>query len=438
MSPRMNPKSDAIHLRQRWAWTFFALLSFPFLLVYFQRVAPAVVASELMKDYAISGQVLGSLAAIYFYIYTVLQIPAGLLADVLGSRKTVAIGSILAGCGSFLFGLAPNIELAFVGRFFVGMGVSFVFVPMLQIYGRWFRPEEFPKVSGFSLLIGSAGAVLASYPLGFVTATLGWRAVFIGVGFLGLLAGILCALFLAESPEDKGLPPVIPASSEPVVKKSIRELFLLVIRKPDNWVLFLIFFGIYGALMTFQGAWGANYLIQVLSRAKVDASMDILFMAIGTLVGSPFVGYLSGRTGKTLTILIGFLTVYCLSWFVLSLSDATTSILFLRANLFILGFSASSFILTYTLTRLGNGSSESGTALGLVNMGGFAGASVLQPAFGWVLDRHWDGSLIEGVRWYGSDAYRYGIYLCLGFGLLAMGNALLYALRRSKTSTKTV
>jgi lipoprotein signal peptidase len=42
---------------------------------------------------------------------------------------------------------------------------------------------------------------------------------------------------------------------------------------------------------------------------------------------------------------------------------------------------------------------------GVVNMGPLGFAAVMQPALGNILDRHWDGLLINGVRIYDAGGY---------------------------------
>ncbi len=71
-----------------------------FLLSFFHRTAPAAIAGELTRAFAINSAVLGTLAATYFYVYTLLQIPVGVLADTLGPRRILSAGSLIAGAGS--------------------------------------------------------------------------------------------------------------------------------------------------------------------------------------------------------------------------------------------------------------------------------------------------------------------------------------------------
>ena len=61
-----------------------------------------------------------------------------------------------------------------------------------------------------------------------------------------------------------------------------------------------------------------------------------------------------------------------------------------------------------------------GMSVALVNTGLFLGAAILQPAFGWVLDLGWDGTLRDGVRVYAAADYQHGLWLCFGAALLAL------------------
>jgi len=55
-----------------------------------------------------------------------------------------------------------------------------------------------------------------------------------------------------------------------------------------------------------------------------------------------------------------------------------------------------------------------GTASGICNMGPLLGGMLLQPAVGWVLDDHWLGSTVAGVRLYDASAYQAGFSLMAG------------------------
>src|SRR5689334_4616713 len=105
-------------------WVCLITLWMVYFFVYFDRVAPAVVAPELMKSFNISAASLGLLSAAYFYPYAAMQIPSGILSDFLGPRLAVTIFFVIAGMGTALFGLASNYDWALAGRVMMGIGVA--------------------------------------------------------------------------------------------------------------------------------------------------------------------------------------------------------------------------------------------------------------------------------------------------------------------------
>ena len=77
----------------------------------------------------------------------------------------------------------------------------------------------------------------------------------------------------------------------------------------------MIFFGIYGTLVTLQGLWATPFLMAALDIERVLASELNMLIPIGVIIGSPLFGWLPDRYSldkrKTLTIILG---VYNLTW----------------------------------------------------------------------------------------------------------------------------
>lgn len=400
----------------------------PYILVYFHRVAPAVVVDPIMKDFAIDASTVGLLASLYFLVYTFLQVPAGILSDWLGPRMTISAGTAFAALGSLLFGFAPTIEWAFVGRFAVGVGVSFIFVPILRLHTTWFEPRHFATLSGLTLLVGNTGALLASYPLATLSAFAGWRSAFFITGAVGLLAALIAALLIKDSPSAAGLE--TPAGAPTVQKATFRSAtlgMLGVMRRPVNWVPFLIFAGLYGTIMGFQGAWGSAFLQDVYGLPPVNASTLLFAMGLGMLIGCPAVGWLADRTGRlTIVFTVGvalFLTLLVLlEWLPGSTVPVSRPALWLL--LFSLGLSASVFILTWPMARAQNDPQAAGSATGFSNMGGFLGGAIVPALFGKLLESHKTGALTtQGRPVFEASGYEYGFLIF--FAATAMSLLLL-------------
>ncbi len=172
-------------------WTIYAILVISYMMAFFHRMAPGVVAADLMQAFQTSGAALGSLAAMYYYVYTAMQIPAGVLADTLGPRVSAGAGSVVAGVGSILFGMADDFTAASVGRLLVGLGVSVVFVGLMRSNTVWFSERRYGLVSGLTLFLGNLGSILAAGPLAALLGFYSWRAVFVAAGLISLVLGVL-------------------------------------------------------------------------------------------------------------------------------------------------------------------------------------------------------------------------------------------------------
>ncbi|MEJ2166660.1 MAG: MFS transporter, partial [Desulfobacterales bacterium] len=61
-----------------------------YVLVFFHRLCPAVIALDIQASFGLSGTLLGVLGSAYFYAYAAMQLPTGLMADSWGPRKTVS------------------------------------------------------------------------------------------------------------------------------------------------------------------------------------------------------------------------------------------------------------------------------------------------------------------------------------------------------------
>ncbi len=87
----------------RLRWIAFAIVALAYVLSFFHRFAPAAISGDLQQTFHASGAELGGLAATYFYVYMVMQIPTGILVDTLGPRRVVAIGGIKVSAASGWF-----------------------------------------------------------------------------------------------------------------------------------------------------------------------------------------------------------------------------------------------------------------------------------------------------------------------------------------------
>lgn len=388
-------------LRRR--WLALGIVALAYVLSFFQRFAPAGIAQDLAASFQTSAASLGVLAATYFYVYTVMQIPTGILVDTLGPRRILALGGLVGGFGSFLFGFAPTLDLALVGRTLVGLGVSVTFIAMLKLVAVWFEEDRFATMVGVCMLIGNLGSVLAGAPLSVLAQASGWRGVFIGVGAVSLVLGALCWLIVRDSPDA-----VTGKSGPKFDRTAVLSGLLSVLRNRDTWPAALVNTGMSGSFFTFAGLWATPYLMQVHGLARAVAATHLSLWFGGFAVGCFFIGSLSDRLGRRKPVLIVTSHVYGAIWLVLA-AGMSMPLAVSYALFALLGLATAGFSLTWACSKEVNPPLLSGMSTSVANMGGFLAGALLQPLVGWVMDLGWQGDMVGGARFYDLATWRSGV-----------------------------
>ncbi|MFQ5859462.1 MAG: MFS transporter [Anaerolineae bacterium] len=397
-----------------------------YILSFFHRMAPAAISGELQQSFQASGVALGTLAASYFYVYMLMQIPTGVLVDTLGVRKVVTIGGLVAGGGSILFGSADTLVIASVGRLLVGLGVSVMFLSAMKINAVWFHERHFGTMSGLTILFGNLGAVLAAAPLAWVLAYTSWRTVFVGIGIYSIVLGILSWFMVRNSPAEAGLPTmreVEGRNPHPPHQGDWYHGLIQVMKNRETWPGFWPALGVAGTLFTFAGLWAVPYLYDVYGMSRAMAANHTAVLLTGFAVGSLFAGSLSDRMGKRRPVIIAGVVMYSVCWLPMLLGWQLG--LIASYSLFaLMGLSASGFTLSWASAKEVNPPALSGMATGVVNIGPFLGAAILQPLIGWTMDLGWDGTIVAGVRVYSVENYQIALGIMLAFSVIGLIGAL--------------
>ncbi len=402
------------------SWFIWGLGALFYLVGFFQRVAPAVMTQELMLDFHISASGLGQLSALYFYSYVAMQIPTGILADTLGPRKLLTAGCIVAGIGTLLFAFSPGFIGAGFGRLLIGGSVAVAFVGLLKLSSAWFPKKFYAFVAGNALSIGLIGAVSAGTPLRFFMDIFNWRGVIFVTGLITLLLGVLIWIFVRDWPQEKGYSEFEDTSpqNKTLSFKEIWVNLFKVIKYRNTLLLFVIPGGIVGCILTFSGLWGVPYLVSHHYLSPNKAATLTSCLLIGMAIGGPFFGWFSDRLGKRKPIYIAGTISLTLGW-VIILFIHNISFYPLAAILLMTGFFSGCMIISFAFVMESVPRTLSGTVSGLTNMGVMMGPMLLQPVVGKILDIHWTGEMVNGVRSYSIAAYEYGFIPMMGWVVLS-------------------
>lgn len=382
--------TDSLQKVLRYRWIIFWILAFGYVLVYFHRLCPAVVAVDMMRDLRTGGALTGFLGAAYFYPYAVMQLPAGLLSDSWGPRNTITLFFAVAFIGSVLLGAAPTVFLAILGRTLVGLGVAMLFVPTMKVLAEWFRIREFAFMTGMLMALGGLGSLIAATPLALLSSWIGWRLSFIVVGIFTLVLAILVWIFVKDRPRDFGWPPPEEPKQSATEAIGLKESVRRVLTCKAFWPVAIWFFFDCGIFFSFGGLWGGPFLIQVYGLSKSQAAQILSMMAIGMIIGSPLLSYLSTnifRGRKPVLVVSSIILVGLTALLAFYTTEMSKTVLYgLCLGLGI--FSSAIVVIGFTTNKELFPVQMAGTATGIVNLFPFAGGAVFQPLLGYVLEQN--------------------------------------------------
>ena len=163
-----------------------------------------VSIATVAKD--VGTTVTGIQTAITFYtlVMASLMITGGKLGQILGRKRTFAIGCVIYGCGSLTTALAGNLTVLIVGwSVLEGAGAALILPAIVALVASNFARDQRPRAYG---LVASAGAIaVAAGPLigGLFTTYLSWRWVFVGEVLIVLII-LGLARRMADTPAEEG------------------------------------------------------------------------------------------------------------------------------------------------------------------------------------------------------------------------------------------
>jgi len=367
-------------------WIVFLMICVVYFFVYFHRVSTSVIAADLLKAFQANATALGFMSSMYFYLYALEQPLVGYFTDRIGPRRVIAYWSMAAAAGCVLFGFAADIGWAAAARALIGIGVGGVYVPALKALSLWFGQKEFPTMVGLLMSVGNLGAIIATTPLAWAAGAWGWRPTFFLIAAITLALAFATLMFTRDHnapPETDRAKPLPHVAGDSGSKPNA----VRIIASRQFWVFAVIFFGIYGTLITLQGLWATPFLMTTLGIERLFASKLNMLIPIGVMAGAPAIGWLLNRFSldkrKTLIVI---LAVYTFAW--LAIIPGIMGTVGLSVIFVIMGIAGGGFISTlWGIVRDTTPPELMGLTSGLLNSAPFLGVAIFQVITGAILDR---------------------------------------------------
>ncbi len=257
-----------------------AILGLLYIVSQFLRNSVGVIAPNLAAEMSLSPIEIGLLSSIYFFAFAATQLPLGVALDRFGPKRCMLASIAVTVAGSVAFALAHDVSGLVVSRALLGFGTACFLMAPVALYARWFPPERFSTFAGIHLGVGTLGALLATAPLAFAVASVGWRTAFLAVAILTVVIGLLTWLIVSDDPPGRTTEP-----RNETLRESVAGIWQ-VIRTPSIGRIFLVQLTSYPSFVLVVGLWGGPYLTHIYGY-DLKGRGEILFVAaLAQVLGS--------------------------------------------------------------------------------------------------------------------------------------------------------
>lgn len=127
----------------------------------------------------------------YLLAITTLIVSVGRLGDILGRRRLLLAGIALFTAASTLSGLAPTLAVLIAARFAQGLGAAIMMALAMALVGETVAKDKTGSAMGLLGTMSAVGTALGPSLGGLLIAGAGWRAIFLAMVPLGLLAYLI-------------------------------------------------------------------------------------------------------------------------------------------------------------------------------------------------------------------------------------------------------
>ena len=373
------PTGSDCQLGSRRAWVVWLVSALFVLFQFFLQLTSAQIVSGLMNSFSLSGLGAGFLASSYYYVYVLLQSPAGVMMDRYGPRRLLSIGALIVMVGCGVFAMAPVVCIAFAGRLMMGSGAAFAYVGSLHLLSKWFPVKRFGLMTALAETFGMVGTIVGGVFMASVMHANDWRTCMLFAAGVSLVIAVMIWVVVRDRPDNVHLITSRPSASW---WGDTKWLF-------KNKVAWLN--GIYAGCMfsivtVFVALWGVPFIQLAYQLNLADATMVCDAVFVGVALGGPLVGWLDARYPTVRRLLLVALPAVAMMIVLAILYVPHQSMLDLSVNMFFLGLFVSNYVLNFII---GNQIAEPhtrGASVGFVNMLSVGMAPLLQPLIGWLLD----------------------------------------------------
>ncbi|MCV7197363.1 MFS transporter [Mycobacterium angelicum] len=345
------------------------------------RTTMGVSGLEAAQRFAVTPGVLSVFVVVQVIVYTVAQVPAGLLLDRFGSKMLISAGALVMAIGQFVLAFAISMPVAIGARAVVGLGDALTFISVVKLASYWFPPSRVPLVTQLTFIGGQLGQVLSAVPFLAILTGAGWTAAYTAAGALGVMSAAICLALIRDTPHGHSAGIDSPSLRELVV--SVRSVWA----NPGTRLGFFAHMGSTFPIMVFNYMWGVPYLTEAQGVSTDVAGSLLTLSVVATTASGVALGVWTGRhPQRRLLMVLTMIAGNALAWTAVLALPHRAPLWLLVVLVVVMATGGPASMVALDFARTYNPSTTLGIAKGLVNMGGFTAALLIMQVMGQILE----------------------------------------------------
>lgn len=187
---------------KNYRWHIIGLAFLALIITYLDRMALSYAITPLESLFGLTNADFGAIAAAFGIGYLIMTIGGGILVDIYGAHKIWSISAIIWSIACILLGFATGFWWLFVFRVILGVAEGPGFPALSRVTADWLLPSEQARAFALALVAVPLSSVIGSPLISALVTLLGWRAMFIIVGSLGILWAVAWVILFRNHPTE--------------------------------------------------------------------------------------------------------------------------------------------------------------------------------------------------------------------------------------------
>ncbi|MCX7115622.1 MAG: MFS transporter [Gammaproteobacteria bacterium] len=383
-----------------WVICFTGMLFYCF--NYFLRSSPSVMQHDLIQSLNLTATQFGTLISFYYFAYTPMQIPAGMIYDKFGVRFVLFFACLTTVFGLSVFVSANGFGQACAGRFLIGLGTAFAYIGVLKLASIWLPPSRFAAAAGLTTAIGMSSAALSQKYLANVVETFGYKPILQTAVLIGIALSFVILYALRHRPKHDNS--IIHTKHTPMTTKQLFSSLRMIFANPQMWIIGIIGCVLYLPSVVFLDVYGISYFKIAHHLTSQQAANVSALTFLGWIIGGPIIGIISDKIKRRcLPLMITSAITAILLYIIFYYPGLTLGQL--SAIAFIAGLCCGAHPLCFALGKENNPPHLAGTAVAVTNMFIMLGGMIFPPIIGRLLDLQHPQNLLNAVSTYTASDY---------------------------------